>query len=215
MKLLKDSFFEIFPEKKDQQYTFEINYSGKFRGYNANIRRRANHISVSMSREWEDVSPEIKRGLIEELLIRLFKKKTQTINMDLYHNFLKTLSTVSPKTQTHPTLEQSFHRVNKQLFFGSMDIPNLKFSNGIRRVGTYEYSTDTITLSNILLENETLLDYVMYHELLHKKHQYTAKNGRSKHHSAEFRNDERKFPNSEKLEKDLINLARKKRWSFW
>jgi len=215
MKLLKDSFFDLFPEKKDQTYTFEIKYSGKFRGYNANIRRRANHISVNMSREWEDVSLEIKKGLIEELLIRLFKKKAQTINMDLYHNFLKTLSTVAPKTQTHPILEQSFSRVNKQLFFNSMEQPNLKLSNGLRRVGTYEYSTDTITLSNILLENEALLDYVMYHELLHKKHQYTAKNGRSRHHSTEFRNDEKKFPNSEKLEKDLVNLARKKRWSFW
>jgi hypothetical protein len=213
MKILKDSFFELFPEK--EPHTFEVTYSGKFRGYNANIKRKGTHICVSLSKNWKGVSPEIQKGLVQELLVRLYKKKTHTIHMDLYHNFLRNLSDVAPKTQTHPILEESFRRVNEKFFFGAMEQPNLRLSNGTRRVGTYEYATNTVTLSEILLENETLLDYVMYHELLHKKHQYTAKNGRARHHSTEFRRDEKKFPNAELLEKELVKLARKQKWSFW
>lgn len=214
MKLLKEAFNEIFQEK-NEQYTFELSFSGKFKGYNANIRKKGSHISVAMSKNWEDVSPQIQKGLLHELLIRLFKAKKHTIHMDLYHNFLKNLSDFAPQTKTHPLLEESFKRVNNTFFFGSMQQPNLALSKGTRRVGTYEYATNTVTLSSILLENETLLDYVMYHELLHKKHQYTAKSGRTRHHSTEFRRDEKKFPNAEQLEKELIKLARKQRWRIW
>jgi len=57
----------------------------------------------------------------------------------------------------------------------------------------------------------------MYHELLHKKHQYTSKGKRTTHHSKAFKQDEAKFPQAVLLEKELEKLVRKKkRFSlFW
>jgi len=228
MSVLEQAYKELYPEGTPKN--FVLKYSGKFRGYNANIRMSWGEITVNMSRQWKGVSPDIQKGLMQELLVRMFKTKSrrlevfgnsqqvaskQTINMDLYHNFIKSLSSVAPKTQTHPVLEESFERVNEMFFNGMMEQPNLRIGNGINRLGTYEYATDTITISSILMENENLRDYVMYHEMLHKKHQYTAKKGRSRHHSTEFLRDEKKFPHAEQLEIELHKLVRSKKKFGW
>jgi len=213
MSVLEQAYKELYPEGTSKN--FVLKYSGKFRGYNANIRMSWGEITINMSRQWKGVSPDIQKGLMQELLVRMFKTKKQTINMDLYHNFIKSLSSVAPKTQTHPVLEESFERVNEAFFNGMMEQPNLRIGKGVNRLGTYEYATDTITISSILMENENLRDYVMYHEMLHKKHQYTAKKGRSRHHSTEFLRDEKKFPHAEQLEIELHKLVRQKKKFSW
>jgi len=213
MSLLEQAYNELFQEGTTKELI--LSYSGRFRGYNANIRMTHDQIVISTSKKWKGVSPDIQKGLLQELLVRLFKTKKQTINMDLYHNFIKSLSNVAPRTHTHPVLEQSFKRVNEMLFNGMMTQPNLKLGNGINRLGTYEYATDTVTISQILLDNQELMDYVMYHELLHKKHQYTAKKGHSRHHSTAFKKAEKEFPRAELLEQELNKFVRKHKRVGW
>ncbi|MEM3154778.1 MAG: hypothetical protein QW165_04430 [Candidatus Woesearchaeota archaeon] len=214
MRILEQAYRELYPDGTASH--FILKYSGRFKGYNGNIKMRWGEITVNLSKQWKGVSPDIQKGLIQELLTRLFKTKKQTINMELYHNFIKSLPNVAPKTHTHPVLEQSFNRVNNRFFNGMMPQPNLKIGNGINRLGTYEYATDTITISKILMENEELMDYVMYHEMLHKKHQYKAKPGRQLHHSAAFKRDEARFPDAERLEIELNKIVRQnKRRLSW
>ncbi len=212
MNLLEHAYQELYPDREAR--TLILSYSGRFKGYNANIRMTRNEITVNASKQWRHVAPDIQKGLFQELLIRLFKIKKQTINMDLYNHFIRSLPNVAPKTQTHPVLEESFQRVNITFFNDMMEQPNLKLGNGINRLGTYEYATDTITISQILLENKELMDYVMYHEMLHKKHQYKAKPGRHLHHSTQFKKDEARFPNAESLELELNKLVRKNKRRF-
>lgn len=214
MNLLEQAFRELYPDKREHR-AFLIKYNGKFKGYNGNIRKTSTHVIAGLSKHWRGVSNEIKKGILQELLVRLYKERKHTIHMDLYNNFIKQLPTIAPKTHSHPTLKDSFDRVNNAMFAGMMDTPNLRLSNGVNLLGTYEYSTDTVTISEILLTDEELLDYVMYHELLHKKHQFSANAGRVRHHSKAFREDERKFPNAERLEEDLQRLVRRRKLSFW
>lgn len=211
MNLIEQAYNELYP---DNSKKLILKYSGRFKGYNANIRMTRDEIVVNASKQWRGVSPDIQKGLLQELLVRLFKTKRQTINMDLYHHFIKSLSSVALKTHTHPVLEQSFGRVNERFFNGMMEEPNLRIGGGVNRLGTYEYATNTVTISKILLENEELMDYVMYHELLHKKHQYKAKSGRQMHHSRQFKQDEKRFPNAEELELGLNRLVRKNKRKF-
>jgi len=215
MSTLDQAYQDLYPD--DSSKNLILKYSGRFRGYNANIRMTSNNITINASKEWRGISPDIQKGLFQELLVRLLKTKKQTIHMDLYHNFIKSLSHVVPKTQTHPVLEPSFKRVNDTLLNGMMVQPNLKIGKGINRLGTYEYATDTVTISQILLDHPQLMDYVMYHELLHKKHQYSSKKGHTRYHSKKFREDEAKFPNAALLEKELEKLVRsnKRRLRFW
>lgn len=216
MNLVETAYKELYPENpllKD----CVLKYSGRFRGFNANVRMTSAELIVNMSRQWKTVSPDIQKGLIQELLVRVFKNKKQTLHMDLYHHFIKSMSKVAPKTRTHPVLEESFERVNNAFFTGMIEKPNLKIGNGVNRLGTYEYATDTVSISKILLEHPELLDYVMYHELLHKKHQYKSNSGRHTHHTHAFRKEEQKFPNADILEGELNKLVRKNKrmLSFW
>lgn len=183
-------------------------YSGKFKGYNARVSKRGSEITFRLSKNWKDVAPEIQTGLLQELLCRIFRKKTHTLNMDLYRNFMQKLPDTIAKTETVPVLEESFNRVNNRYFHSLIEKPNLRLSNGTRLLGTYDYGTDTITISQILLQNKKLLDYVMYHELLHKKFRYSS--GR-KHHK-EFKLFEKKFENAEMLERELGRLCRSAGW---
>jgi len=205
MNTLEEAYAELFPGKQIPFCTVE--YSGRLKAYNARISLRGNYLTITASKTWRGVSPQIQKGLFQELLVRVFKVKKQTIYMDLYHHFMRSLPRIAIHKKTHPVLEQSFQRVNDALFLGLGEQPNLKVGRGINRLGTYEYASDTVTISSILLEHPVLMDYVMYHELLHRKHQYTASKGRSCHHSHEFLAEERKFPNAAVLEEELQRLV--------
>jgi predicted metal-dependent hydrolase len=92
-----------------------------------------------------------------------------------------------------------------------MEKPNLRFGKySSRQLGCYDYGTDTITISSMLKQaDQEILDYVIYHELLHKKHKFTLKNGRSYHHTSEFREKEKKFENNHLIEQEIRKLIRR------
>ena len=92
-------------------------------------------------------------------------------------------------------------------------MPNLVWgSNSTTKLGSYEYGTDTITMSRILADDEECLDYVMYHEMLHKKVKFYTKNNKSYSHTSEFRRKEKEFENFEAVDKRLEMLVRKNKW---
>lgn len=208
MDIIQEALVKLWPEKKID-YETSLKYSGKFKGYNANIRLRGNLLTVNLGKQWRHVSREIQLGLVQSLLSRLFKQKTKSVNIDLYNIFMKNVHIAIPKTRTHPVLEESFDKINQVFFAGIVEKPNLAWADSVRKLGSYDYSTDTISISRILSSRQDLLDYVMYHEVLHKKHKFNTKNGRQYHHTTEFRRNERAFPNAEELEKDLGKLVQR------
>lgn len=213
MKLIEKAFTQILPEKDVNKYQLLLKYHNKFKPYNANVRYTKNNIQFNLSKKWKSVSPEIKIGLLQELLLKVFKKKGTSTNIDLYNIFMKNIHISVPKTKTHPELEDSFHRVNEKYFYGLIEIPNLVWgTHSTRKLGSYEYGSDTISISMIFKNNPELIDYIMYHELLHKKHKFQNKNGRNYHHTGKFKADEKKFPNSNEMEKKISWLIRKKRF---
>lgn len=209
MNIIEDSFRRLYPERQFN-YFVRIEYSGKFRPFNSNIKLRNNYITLSLSKEWKNIDDEIKIGLVQELLIKLFKSKKHTKNMEMYSSFIKNLHNFVPKHNSDIMLENSFTRVNEKYFSNIIEKPNMRFgSRSFSKLGSYEYATDTITISSVLKDDFELLDYVMYHEMLHKKHKFSSKNGRSYHHTYNFRKDEKGFENSELMEKRLKHLRLK------
>ncbi|MFH1916684.1 MAG: hypothetical protein ABIJ21_05445 [Nanoarchaeota archaeon] len=220
--MISRAYTELFSEPLT--YTSSLKYSRAFRGYNANIKLRQNHIEVRMSYEWKTVSSDIKTGLIQLLLLKLFNKKNgsrmrkETLEMDLYHRFIKALPKYTAVTKSDPVLEESFHRVNRDYFHNFLEQPNLAWgSESFVKLGTYEYATDTITISTVLAKDENLLDYVMYHELLHKKLQFYDKNGRSYHHTRQFKILEKKYkdPLAEEKLKEFLKKQKRGFFRFW
>lgn len=220
MNILADRAFKGL-EVEDGR-THLVKYSGHFKEYNANAKYNAQKIEFNLSRKWRRIDDDIQVGLIQSLIIKVLKlKRKKTSQMELYENFMKGLSRYAKKHEFEPELEGSFHRVNEQFFNGLMDKPNLVFAaESFHKLGSYDYSSDTIHISTIFqdLPDEELriLDYVIYHELLHKKHSFNVKDGRHRSHTKAFRDDEKKF--GETAEQELTNWLRKKklkRWKFW
>ena len=82
MNLVEESFKRLYPEK-EFNYEVKIKYSGKFQPFNANVRFSSNRITLNLSKQWRTVDSEIKIGLIQEMLIKLFKSKKNTKNMEM------------------------------------------------------------------------------------------------------------------------------------
>lgn len=217
MDIIEESFRTLYP---DRTYDFDgkIKYSGKFSAFNANVKLRGKSLTFCMSRNWREVSTEIKSGLIQTLMLKLFskgdKQKVRTTNIDLYNMFLKNVHLSIAKNDVDPLLSERFDLLNEKYFNGMLDKPNLVWGEKTyRKLGSYEYGKDTIMISGILQSAKMeLIDYVLYHEMLHKKLKFNNSGIRSRYHTTEFKEMEGKFPNSKLLEEELAKLARKKRF---
>jgi hypothetical protein len=213
MNLIEEAFNRLFPEK-EFKYQAELEYNLRLGDFNANISMRYGKITVHLNLQWKDIDEEIKIGLIQHLLLKIFKrKKTNTNNIELYNNFVKNIPILIPKTKSHPTLEQSFHRVNNQFFGDSIEQPNLQWGqHSFRKLASYNFHNDTITVSTIFEDSrDEVLDYLMYHELLHKYHKFKNKGGRSAFHTREFKEAEELYPYQKEIEKELTQIIRNKK----
>jgi hypothetical protein len=193
-----------------------VKYSGHFKNYNANAKYTYHYLQFNLATNWETVDEDIQQGLIESLMVKVYKLKIKTDNMELYENFMKGLSKYAKKHTHDPILEASFNRVNDRFFNGMMDKPNLIWaSESFAKLGSYEYGSDTIYISTVFMnlraDEVHFLDFVMYHEMLHKKHQFHMKNGRSHAHTKEFREEESRFGMNEET---LNTWLRGKKYSL-
>jgi len=210
MQLIKGAFEKLYPNK-EFNYFVKLKYTARFKPYNANVKYTKNNLEFSLSKQWRHISKDIVIGLIQTLLLKVFNDKKQTINIDLYNSFIRNLHISIPKQKSDPILKNSFNRVNKKHFYNLLEIPNLEWgSNSKRKLGSYDYHTDTISISTIFLDAESeLLDYLMYHEMLHKKIKFKNKSNRSYHHTKEFKAKEKEFEGYNEMEKKIKDLIRK------
>jgi len=189
MKFIHKAFSELWPEE-ELKHEITVKYSGRFSDYNANVTYTPWKMNIKLSKAWRGVDEDIRIGLVQSLLVKVFKSKkykdfNKSNKMELYEMFLKNIGSVAPRKESHPELIESFNRINDEYFYGLMDMPNLLWGKPtLTKLGSYEYGTDTIVMSSSLREAPLeMLDYVMYHESLHKKHKFYHKNGKSYHHT--------------------------------
>ncbi|MBI4983284.1 M48 family metallopeptidase [Candidatus Woesearchaeota archaeon] len=223
MDLVQEAYQRLFPDK-EFSYQSEINYNLKLADFNANIHSNQQKIAIHLNLQWKDIDDEIKIGLIQSLLLKLFRKKISTPNIELYNNFIKNIPLLTQKNRSDPLLETSFQRVNERFFYGCLEKTNLAWGmDAKRKLASYNFHNDTITVS-ALFKNapEPVLDYIMYHEMLHKHQKFTHNEGRCTFHTKEFRRAEQQFPDQKQIEKEISNLLRSQEhflshwnWKSW
>ena len=109
-------------------------------------------------------------------------------------------------------LEDIFNRVNLEYYEGSLARPQLTWNQTLSKYkfGHYQPSSDTLMIS-ITLDDpkvpEYVIDFVMFHELLHKALGVKVINGRRYAHTREFRKKEKHFGRYEEAQEVLRKLA--------
>ena len=96
-------------------------------------------------------------------------------------------------------LEEMFDRLNERFFDNLLARPRLTWSlrRSRRSLGHWDPVHNTIVISRIFDEPEVprfLVEYVLYHEMLHLKHPVEHARGRKRAHTKQFHADEREFP---------------------
>lgn len=113
-------------------------------------------------------------------------------------------------------LRASFDRVNSHYFGGTMESGNLRWGRvaGGTHFGFYESSTDSILISATLDAADVpafVLDFVVYHECLHKILGTELKGASTRAHTPEFRRRERQFQRFDEAETMLKGIAQRRR----
>jgi hypothetical protein len=109
-------------------------------------------------------------------------------------------------------LDNIFERVNRSYFHEALAKPQLAWSQTFtqRKYGHYEPSRDRVVLSRTLDDRRVpseVVEFVMYHELLHKHQGEVWVNGRQRVHTPAFRREERRFKDYDLAQMFLAKLA--------
>lgn len=111
-------------------------------------------------------------------------------------------------------LYEIFRRINRRYFGGRLMPAGIYWTprNGRRRTGYYNPLTNEVFISAALDHSDVppfVLDFIMYHELLHVEQHMQGKLARGKRaHTAAFRRAEQAFPDFQKADRWLSRFAR-------
>ena len=149
-----------------------------------------------------------QRGHREEVLGYTHEECYQKLN----HLLDVTLRKNRSSAGAFHDLNASFDRVNLRYFDGQMQRPKLSWSERVtkRQFGYYNFARDEVVLSSSMDSPSVSLcavDFVVYHELLHKKHGVKWKNGRQCAHTSAFRREEHLFRDFSKVQAEMNRLA--------
>lgn len=211
--IAEQAYLNLFPGSA-ADYDFRIVYTGRIKDYGAYVSLSGRVMEFRMSRKWYPISPEIQMGLMQELMAKLLKSRKPSMYIDLYNNFVKSLHLSIPKDRSHPQLEASFKRVNERYFLGLVEQPNLVWGKfATTTFGSYDFKNDTVTISSVFrdVEDTKYIDYIMFHELLHKQRKFFKSGTKTYYHDKRFKRLEKVFENGDVIEKELTTVVRREK----
>jgi predicted metal-dependent hydrolase len=185
-----------------------------FAGLNHTARLRENRLSVRVSDIFTDAPTEIYRALALILLAKLYRKKIDHSHHRAYRIFILSESIqerarIARNNRGRPArtraplgryvdLNQMFDRLNSHYFAGAITKPHISWSVKKTRhvLGRFDISHNTIFITRLFDSPEVplaVIEYVMFHEMLHMKHQCRVHDSRLVVHTPEFKAEEKRF----------------------
>ncbi len=186
----------------------------KYAGLRSTARLREGCIYLRLSDLFED-APEAAIGALSRILIaKLLRRRVRKEWNEAYKSHAARDEVIDASEDVRRTrgskrfapaagrvfdLERTFDRLNDQYFGGRLSKPRLGWTlqDAWRTHGHYDPAHDTIVLSRNLDDRGTppfVVDFVMYHEMLHVAMPAERRDGRHLHHTAAFRRAESHFP---------------------
>lgn len=182
-------------------------------GINHTIRIRNGEIYVRIGEICRDMPLACHKGLAYILTGKLLRKKIPSGAREVYSAFAKSdavrerasaskrargRKVVTTSKGAAYDLDEIFSRLNDQYFRGEIPKPVLTWSASktYRILGHHDAHHDHIAISKSLDSLDVpryVVDYVVFHEMLHIAHPTKHVNGRRYNHTAAFKRDEEKF----------------------
>lgn len=205
-----DAFRQV--TKRDEMPQIHVSFY-PFAGLNHTIRIRRQQIYVRVSDLLRTAPPQVQRALAFILMAKLFRKRASSEHQALYQQYARQPQVIRAselarrgRGRKHLTsaagnyhnLDQLFARLNRRYFANQLPHPGISWSQRRtkRILGHHDQVHDAIVVSRSLDAPdvpEFLVEYVLYHEMLHLKHSPRVINGRRIYHHAAFRADEQRF----------------------
>ena len=202
-----------------------------FTGLRSAIRvKDRNTIEAQLSDLLQEASPVVLDAIAEILITRLFRKRTSREANECYKAWSSSPAVAERieeirrqrgrKRLAHPqgkhfNLRNIFDDLNARFFSGRIQVERIGWSpNRSRRMlGHYDSSHRSITVTR-WLDGRTVpryvVEYLVYHEMLHAEFPVERKNQRRVVHSRAFREAERSFPDYERAARWLKDGWRSK-----
>jgi AcrR family transcriptional regulator len=198
-----------------------------YAGLRSTIRLLDNRAEVRVSDILAEAPPLVLEALAEILLAQLFRRRPSREARECYlaHVFKPAVrhridearrqrgkKQLLPARGRHFDLDEIFARLNRRFFQNALPAARLGWSRkrSRRTLGNYDDAHRTITITRWFDSPSVprdLVEYVVFHEMLHMRIP-TARNGhRRVVHSAEFRNAEKQFPKYETAIRQLKRLT--------
>jgi len=201
----------------------------RFRPYadiNNFIRVRDGRLLVGLSDMLEGAPRSVLEAIAFILLAKLYRKPVSRQHQLRYRQFVNRRSV---RRQAHAVrrargrkqmdtpqgdcynLDDIFNALNERHFGGQLGRPRLSWSRTTARalLGHYDPAHHAIVVSRIFDRPGVprfLVEYILYHEMLHIKHPVLHRRARRCFHSAEFRAEERRFPQYREAKRLLETL---------
>jgi hypothetical protein len=218
---LADVYRDMFARLDKARQPPEVSVSFyPYIGINHTIRVRNGRVYVRIAEICHDMPLSAHRGLARILVGKLFRRKSPPGARDAYESYIRTAD-VQQRADTSKKergkkvitgtkgevydLDTMFDSLNFWYFGGRIAKPTLTWSprKSYLILGHHDSTHDTISISRSLDSGSVppfVVEYVLFHEMLHIAHPTVHHKGRRYNHTPAFRRDERRFPHYREAE---------------
>ncbi len=185
-----------------------------FANINNTIRLRNGKLLVRLSDLLEGAPETVLRAIAHILLAKMYRRPIDRAQAARYRKYVASHEIVRKAHLVRQMrgrkrlrsarghfydLDAVFEDLNTRFFHGLMARPRMSWSQTKTRriLGHYDPAHNAIIISRVfdhLAVPRYVLEYIVYHEMLHLKHPVKLRGSRRCVHSAEFQAEERLFP---------------------
>jgi predicted metal-dependent hydrolase len=223
LEIFQESYGELRPSSSLPELKVEF---FAFANVNNTIRLRNGRLLVRLSDLLEGAPDAVLRAIAHILLAKMYRRPIDRSQAARYRKYVGSHDIVRkahlvrqmrgrkllrPARGHFYDLDSIFEELNTRFFHGLMARPRMSWSQSKTRriLGHYDPAHNAIVISRIFdhpAMPRYVLDYIVYHEMLHLKHPVKLRGSRRCVHSAEFQAEEKLFPLADKANAFLKRL---------
>ncbi len=194
-----------------------------FAGLRSTMRLRKNHLEVCFSDVLQDAPLLVLEALAEILLCKVYRQRASREARECYLAYVlspairqridqarreRGAKRLRPAPGRWHNLEEIFKRLNQKFFNSELSVARLGWSlrNSRTILGHYDAGHGMIVINRALDSSKApahLVEYLVFHEMLHMRFPVERNGHRRVVHSRAFREAERAYPQYEEARKSL------------